>query len=1826
MASIIDKKMEIWKKKLLDLGMRNRLLNYHDTKRGTLNIVSPSIGELYDLLVINEKELSLPSVELRSILAEENEEQSVPVDIPGDIKTDRTGKETLLVAKNLRDKARTAQEEQGVNILYASFGFLEWRETQKSSTVISSPIILVPVVLSNDSITDPYILSLHEDEVLFNPTLAYKFENDFSLTFPEFDPQSSIEDYLDEVEKIVGRFGWKTNRKVSISLLSFLKINMYKDLERRSDIISSNSIIRAIAGYKVQSDYDFSEMSDYDHDKTDNVINTFQVVDADSSQQDAIVMSKKGASFVLQGPPGTGKSQTITNIIAEGLADGKKILFVSEKMAALDVVYRRLEQAHLSDFCLVLHSNKANKRELLDSLRKVLDLKQYKIKDDAIRKLHTLEERRKALNAYCDELHQVLPPLNQSVFDANGIISSLSDIPDVDFDMSKVQIDKITKDQLFSIEQSISDFVRTLNNMAGGYEDNIWSGTTIKNVNHQKRNELLSLFDRVNKAADAYNYSFDPFCAQLNITKDWSVADLEQISEMFRFAGTSKKFPEEWLSSFDGDALLMLVNVEANNVKEIKHLREDIKCDYNQSVFELNADELINIINNEYADFNNEISDKVTAETFFNRLDSYESVLLEYSNKIKAVDNEITCMQDQIELFKTHDFADVERLYKFLVSFNSDIRPDESWFDSGWRDSYARTKVLVDAEGIFQKYKSQKEKLLKDYDPEILNIDYTEILKRCRTEYTSVLRVFNSSFRDDCKLIRSLKIVPVKSLKYEELLVVAEDVKLFHDIETQFKSNEDLYIRCFGGWFDSSNTNISDISEISDAWNRFAEILEFYDYSVPDKTKKLLLSGKNEKLFSKECLTIKEFIEGDAVVRFEDLTGCNRYDSSLEAQIEIVKKMLSRIAKVRRVLASIETCAIIPKTNYEYCKDIGTLVRYQNMIVDFEKRSKSIRNKLYYLYNGEETDWNDISDRINWFNKFNTYIEKNCLSVDFCKGIANDEGKAILSDNLADFIEHFLQEHYDAFVEFDALYDYDILSLNPTEISSMAHKCSNKINDLESWVDFARARNVCKENGISALIELALRNQMPTEIIEKVFKKRFERLWIDYAMTKLPAVEGFRTRRHKEMIEEFRQLDVEQLKIAQFRVREKLLARIPDSNSFTSSNDELGILKHELNKQRKIMPVRKLFDRIPNLLPCLKPCLMMSPLSVSQYLQTENYIFDLVIFDEASQVRTENAIGAISRAKQVIIAGDIHQLPPTNFFSASISGSDEYDEDEDTDSYESVLDESNSVLPQLTLRWHYRSRDESLIAFSNSKIYNNALVTFPSPNVNADSDGVEFFYVKDGLYNRSTKRNNPIEAKKVVDIIFENFRKHPNRSVGVITFSEAQQSCVEEEVLRRRLNDPSYEEFFSLDKEEPFFIKNLENVQGDERDTIIFSVGYGKSSQQDEVRMNFGPLNREGGYRRLNVAITRAKFNVKLVCSFLPTDLRITDATPKGVKLLRDYIDYAQNGYSVLNNAISVSDEIRTESPFEDSVYDFLVGNGYEVATQVGCSGYRIDLGIKHPTLHGKFVLGVECDGATYHSSRTARERDRLRQSVLESMGWSFYRIWSTDWIKDPVSEGNKLIKAIKHAIYLYDSPREINEASCNDSEYYEETERDESSGYGFGIYEELVFPKALYYEAPMPQIAEAVDQIVKEQSPIHVYYVGRQIAPLLCNVKVTNKVVSMLDRVITVYSKTYGWKRTDEYLWDAANKDALPKVPGDGPVVRAIEYIAPEELSTAMQMIIGKSFGIDKSTLFKAVTREYGFLRCTAVMEKQLEIAYQLLMNSREVRLIDGKHSLSNK
>jgi len=484
----------------------------------------------------------------------------------------------------------------------------------------------------------------------------------------------------------------------------------------------------------------------------------------------------------------------------------------------------------------------------------------------------------------------------------------------------------------------------------------------------------------------------------------------------------------------------------------------------------------------------------------------------------------------------------------------------------------------------------------------------------------------------------------------------------------------------------------------------------------------------------------------------------------------------------------------------------------------------------------------------------------------------------------------------------------------------------------------------------------------------------------------------------------------------------RLISRLPNFDA-VGSNGELALLRREMAKQRKLMPTRKLIAALPSLLPALKPCVMMSPLSVSTYLGDSNYEFDTVIFDEASQVRTEDAIGAIFRAKQAIIAGDSKQLPPTDFFNSSISNSDDFEEDEDGEvndsgAFESLLDEA-TLLPTQTLLWHYRSRHEHLIAFSNSKIYQGNLITFPSSIEKTDGAGVEYIHVVGGTYNRGGKNGNKAEATRVAELAFEHFGQYPKRSLGIIAFGEVQQTAILDALIEKRKANPTFEPFFREDREESIFIKNLETVQGDERDTIIFSIGYAPDAAGKFI-MNFGPLSRNGGERRLNVAVTRARYNLKLVGSILPTDIDIERTSGEGPKLLRLYIDFAINGANAILGEVTSDNDLWFDSPFETSVYRFLTEHGYDVTTQVGCSGYRIDMAVRHPKYNGRFAIGIECDGAMYHGARTARERDRLRQTVLEDMGWKIHRIWSTDWIKDRHTEGERLLTAVRQAIDNY--------------------------------------------------------------------------------------------------------------------------------------------------------------------------------------------------------------
>ena len=547
--------------------------------------------------------------------------------------------------------------------------------------------------------------------------------------------------------------------------------------------------------------------------------------------------------------------------------------------------------------------------------------------------------------------------------------------------------------------------------------------------------------------------------------------------------------------------------------------------------------------------------------------------------------------------------------------------------------------------------------------------------------------------------------------------------------------------------------------------------------------------------------------------------------------------------------------------------------------------------------------------------------------------------------------------------------------------------------------------------------------------ISDIFKKRF--LTLSLEMTDFDKkYSNYNHTAHDSDVNMFREYDKKILEISAARIRCELLSKMPNFSLFTNPahGGEIQLLQKELKKKTRLMPTRTLIKNLPIVLPALKPCMMMSPLTVSSYFgMNPNWKFDVVIFDEASQVKPEYAITSIVRGKQVIVAGDSKQMPPTNFFDAMDDDSDEYDEENpQIDNLESILDEMSTAFPDVYLNWHYRSKDESLITFSNNKFYNSRLATFPAPSVGGNL-GVSFVYCENGIWE--SKSGNQPEAEKVAKIVLDHIKNYPKLTLRIVTFGKSQEYAISEAIDKLRDMHPECEPFFNENNAEPFFVKNLERVQGDERDRIIISCGYGKD-KTGSFAMRFGPLAMAGGERRLNVAISRARRSMTVVSSFRANEIRGTESNPQR-KLIRDFIDYAEHGMSALlgDNQEGESYSPIFDSGFEEDVYGVLADRGYKLRTQVGSSGYKIDIAVLHPEIEGRYVLAIECDGSAYHSSRTARDRDILRQKILESQGWKFYRIWSTDWYHDNANAQKRLLNAVQKAIENYGIDEFENEA-----------------------------------------------------------------------------------------------------------------------------------------------------------------------------------------------------
>lgn len=1578
----IETKLDFWKKKLLDLGKRNRQINSPYPKNGkrvsriSLLFEEPDSNILWNMLsepgscigfsyekIENVEDIY--SIDEDKNPDEETESHEIKLDLEKNkvsekfsngIQTNQSVSDTIQTLISMMKKAREFSENKGLNSLYMSFGFLYWNENGDHGAQMRSPLLLVPVALSQESIADPVNLTRLDDDVVVNQSLVQKLKNEFGLILPEFQDNQSPEDYFRNVQDICNNFDWKVHtEEVQLSMYSFLKMAMYYDVEKNSEKILQNPIICALNGdlQKLDmQDYDPREIANFDHDSI-KPSKVFSVLDADSSQQDAIMLAKKGLSFVLQGPPGTGKSQTITNMIAELIAEGKKVLFVSEKMAALQVVFHRLQQCGLGDFCLTLHDPNAKRKDILDQLNATMQLSKTKasLQNEAVNQLRELSETRDLLNQYAKDLHTTVEPLNKTIFEINGKLAKLVSYPNISY----IQPDagNFTEDKLFKCENILKELARIVKE-SGYHKENPWAGCQVHAITYEFRQAFLVTAETLtNILAEGEKLSENLFrkVGENNCRKSFS--DLNDFLDFCRFSSKSPEIPPEWVG-LELETPRQKSRICAELLAEKSKLLQFIK-DFTQ-----NSTALLNAAS-EFV----KSADENAAEIPIEILSAFDNAHLNYTSIFAPFETDPLYEQENQFRKSADDCKEAESVYRQKTALCEEKEIEISKI----------TETLETEQKILDEKQKNSEELknivLADFKEDILKIDVETLLLRYKNKYHSLFRFLSTQYHRDQKILKNLSVEKTK-MPYAQAIDILEKVsaaqQAMQDTDKQAAYTAEL--------LSAKNQKVQELSACRDEQKNALNILENAKRTLHDKLRD----------FSDECSKARHDYQKNA--------------SELDENIKI------NIAQLQGLL----NIPLSENSDFEtLLEKLDWTAEFQKAALKYEVQDDFIRSVCYAgLFT---TQLNDDTEKLQ-------------LWLDHAK------------DKLPDFTDLFSDEYQEKFRK-----------LSIKNLNSCIKNCMEQFSLLEYLIDYRNVKKAAEENSLDKFFSEMERLEIPHDKILPAFEKCFCRSWLDAVVPKFKSIETFRRKRQDEKIEAFQNLDECSMRIARASLKAKLISAMPNFDTIAENGNEAAILRREMTKKRKFKPLRKLIAEIPSLLPSLKPCILMSPLSVSTYFGDSDYEFDTVIFDEASQVRTEDAVCSIFRAKQVIIAGDSKQLPPTDFFSASVTESDFYEETEDgeaddTGAYESLLDEA-SILPVQTLLWHYRSKHEDLIAFSNLKIYDGKLVTFPSAVEKSSDMGVSYVYVEDGIYERTGRKGNLKEAQAIADMVFSHFKNHPERSIGIIAFGEAQQSMIENVINERRRNNIAFEEFFSPDRDEPFFIKNLETVQGDERDTIIFSIGYAKDASGKFI-MNFGPLNRLGGERRLNVAVTRARYQLQLVGSIKPTDINTDRISSVGPKLLRDYIDFAIRGAGALIAENKENDTVWFDSPFEEAVYDFITANGYDVKTQVGCSGYRIDMAVRHPVYTGRFALGIECDGASYHSARTARERDRLRQTILENMGWKFYRIWSTDWIKDPDSEGKNLLAAISDAIRDYQEPEPAHK-EIDDTDFLQISEKTEN-------------------------------------------------------------------------------------------------------------------------------------------------------------------------------------
>ena len=799
-----------------------------------------------------------------------------------------------------------------------------------------------------------------------------------------------------------------------------------------------------------------------------------------------------------------------------------------------------------------------------------------------------------------------------------------------------------------------------------------------------------------------------------------------------------------------------------------------------------------------------------------------------------------------------------------------------------------------------------------------------------------------------------------------------------------------------------------------------------------------------------------------------------------------------------------------------------------------------------------------------------------------------------------------------------------------------AKQISDAIEQLKDWISWLSAKKKAVGSGLASVVDSYESGKVQSLEVNNTYKKGLYRSCAEYIIQKEPSLSLFNGKLFEEKIDRFRRMSEYFEKLTKEELYAKLAAKIPDFTKEASQSSEIGLLQKTIRNNGRAMPIRKLFDSISNLLPRIVPCMLMSPISVAQYFDAGGPKFDLVVFDEASQMPTCEAVGAIARSKNVIVVGDPKQMPPTSFFSSNNVDEDNMDKED----LESILDDCLALsMPSRHLLWHYRSKHESLIAFSNSKYYENKLLTFPSPDDIATK--VTSIPVA-GYYDRGKTRQNSFEAKAVVEEIKYRLSDPilSKRSIGVVTFSSVQQTLIQnlfDELLR---TNPDLEAV-ALNNTEPIFIKNLENVQGDERDVILFSVGYGPD-KEGKVSLNFGPLNREGGWRRLNVAVSRARYEMKVYSTLRSDQIDITRTASEGVAGVKAFLEYAEKGRITLGIRKTGADV--NDSGFEQSLAEEIRKHGYDVHTNIGCSGYRIDIGIVNKEKPTEYILGILCDGNNYHAAKTAKDREIIQHEVLRLLGWAVHKVWSTDWWENADRVLNGILEAIKEAIdnkdkviVIADEPGTgITAASYipepmvfNFNVGLKETAAIEETPINT-IYKicdlETVYTSSsddfLQYHN-VQKIKDQMQAVVEVEAPITWNLLARRVLAAWGIAKMGIRINAQFEHILAQSNLKRSVTDDTIVFWnETINSESYTgyRVETADGKKRDADDLPPEEIANAVKEILSHQISLPKEDLIREASRLFGFARSGTNVEMAMRKGIDVAIKKNFVLESDGR------